>query len=177
MATPNSSLTQCDNRNESASGQNLQPTAFPFILPFSAAPGSIGIIQWEQWQNLMPIGSTELNGAFHPGRQGCHYPSSRSCTRRSHGLRILTPSVPPAWAERCKGPKSGTDWELKKKRITKKIYKLQGSLRNLSFLACRNRHCLLAFPWDHSMWLWWHGACPGMNFRTTEISQRMSGVG
>lgn len=115
MATPNSSFTQCDNRNGSASGQNLQPTAWgPCILQFSAAPGSFGIIQWEWWQNLMPIGSTELNGAFHPGRQGCCYPSSRSYTRRSHGLRILTPSVPPARSERCKRPKSGTDRGVKK---------------------------------------------------------------
>jgi len=54
----------------------------------------------------VPIGSAELNGPFHPSRQGCHYPSSRSCTRRSNGLWILTPPSPPVKAEEHKRHKS-----------------------------------------------------------------------
>lgn len=54
----------------------------------------------------MPMGSAELSGAFGPGRQGCHYPPSGSCTRRRHCLWILTPSAPPVRAEGHKPPRS-----------------------------------------------------------------------
>lgn len=108
LATANSSSAQCDKRGRSARGQNLQfpTTQGPFSLPSSAAPGSLGFIQRESWQNLVPIGSAESNHAFHPGREGCHYPGSRSCTRRSNGLWILTPSAPPVRAEEHKRPRS-----------------------------------------------------------------------
>lgn len=107
-ATANSSSVQRDKRGGSALGQNWQPltTRGPFSLPSSAAPGSLGFIQPEWWRNLVPIRSAELNGAFYPGRQGCHYPSSRSCTRRSNGLWILTPSAPLVRAEEHKRPRS-----------------------------------------------------------------------
>lgn len=167
----------CDKRGGSAQGQNLQPTTQgPFSLPFSAAPGSAGIIQREWWQNLVPIGSAELNGAFRLGRQGCHYPSSRSCTRRSSGVQILTPCAPPARAEKCKNLGQELCSFLRGKK-NRKTHKLQGSLGTLRLLAYQNKQCLLAFPRDHSMWLWWHSACPGMNFRTIKIIHRMSGVG
>lgn len=113
--------------------------------PSSAAPGSLGFILHKWWQNPVPTGSAELNGAFHPGRQHCHHPSSRSCTRRSRGLWILTPSAPPLRAEEHKRPRSRAMLlsEEKKKRETNH---LQGPLGNLSSPACPNKQRQLTSP-------------------------------
>lgn len=115
-----------------------------FSLPSPAATGSLGFIWQERWQNLVPIGSSKLNGAFHPSRQGCHYPSSRSFYQEKQWPVDFNPFCCSIRAEEHKRLRSRAAL-FSEGQENRKISHLQESLGNLSFLADQSKQFYLVF--------------------------------